>query len=99
MSDRRAENGEALLRDLSQLLDRVGVVGRRLEEETDLAEAQASSLGGVDDRQRSQDLRPVTAPPALAHRLRQQPDRLVVADRRRSLAAEPRNLADREKLA
>ena len=58
----------------------------RLQQETDLLEAEAGTLGCVDDCQLAQDLARIAAAAADPFRRADEGDRLVVADRRGRLA-------------
>ena len=71
---------------VSKSFGRPAVVGRRLEQETNLAEAQARTLGGLDDGQRAHDLGWIAPAAADPFRRPDEPDLLVVADRRGCLA-------------
>jgi len=71
---------------VSKPFGRLAVVGRRLEQETNLAEAQAGTLGCLDDGQVADDLRWIAAATADPFRRLDEADLLVVADRRGCLA-------------
>src|SRR5439155_19498060 len=87
--DRLAKQRQPLLGDLAQLFGCRVIRGGRLEQEADLVEAEPGSLRGLDHRERPHDGTRVAAPAADPLRRFHQADLLVVADRRRSLAAQP----------
>ena len=64
----------------------------------DLVQAEPGSLRGLDHRECPQDRRRVAAPAADSLGRLQQADFFVVADRRRGLAAQPCDRADRQRL-
>ena len=71
---------------VSKSFGRPAVVGRRLEQETNLAEAQAGALGSLDNGQLAHDLGCIAAAAADPFRRPDEADLLVVADRRGCLA-------------
>ena len=96
--DGLAERRELLLGDGAQPFRCRLIRGCCLQQEADLVEAEPGSLRGLDHRERPQDDARVAASAADPLRRFQEADRFVVADRRRSLAAQPCDLADRQRL-
>lgn len=83
-------------RYVSKAFGRPAVVGRRLEQEPNLAEAKAGTLSSLDDRQLAHDLGWIAALAADAFWRPDEANLLVVADRRGCLARAPCDLTDRE---
>src|SRR5262249_36386634 len=89
--DLRVELRQLVLRDRAETS-----AVRLVEQQADLVEREPRALRGVDHRQRAERLRCVAAAAALARGSGEEPDRLVVAERRRRLAGACRDLTDRE---
>ncbi len=91
--DRRGKLGEPSLRDCAQLVDGSGGAP---EQDADLGEGETGALGDVDHRERPDCGLGVAAASGDPWRSGEQPDRLVVADRRGGPAAQLGKPADRE---
>jgi hypothetical protein len=81
---------------ISKPFGRPAVAGGRLEQETNLVEAQAGTLGCFDDGQLAHDLCWIAAAAADPFRWPDEANLLVVTDRRGRLARAPCDLTDRE---
>src|SRR5215467_5538918 len=95
--DQGHDLGELPVGHLAEPVDRRRVIRRYRKQHPDLIEGKAGPLPRLDHRERPHDARVIPAPPAHAHRLRQQPDLLVVADRGRALVRQPGHLANRQR--
>jgi len=89
--------GKLSLGNFSKQFRRAAVVRRRFQEQTDLVEAEPSTLGGVDDGEVAHDLGSVAASAADPLRRRDQSDLLVVTDRRSGLPRAPHDVAHSER--
>jgi hypothetical protein len=80
------------------LTDRLSASRRSRHDRLDLVKGQASALSDFDYSQYLQPASRIPALPSAAHRLRQQPDLLVVADRRSTAPRLASKSTDRQQI-